>query len=713
MTTLEHTVYTIRRGWCSSRTFLFVGAFAAVMLKGGFDDLAESTAHKALQLALFGLWAVIFGLKARRRFNGTLRPSESSRADLELGLLLVVATHAVVEISGGLQSPVYPLVFVLVAFLVVYTPQWVGFVLVGVTIGIELLLSFFGQANAPVVNVVINCIFITFFALINLVFTKTEVARMRRRAKRQIMLERETLVNEARDFRLTAPASSQVGALSREEEELRVSRSAVTEVRRSLYYHVDLLKRTMQLHSCVLLWRDVGKQTLRILECVSDSNCIANQPIDAGDGAPGAVLRRKTPLGMKNIRQGYSGLSYYDGRPRVTDFLGVPVDEAGALRGVLCVDRLDNQPFDDHDKETLLTSVKSILRAMSNERVFTQLQKAKSEQGKVLAASNVLTQALTEKDVVKAALDASAYIATFDIAAMTMIDERGRQQVVEARGSGAEALKGVSFGKHTGLVGSALKTKHFLPYRGEFDPRQQVIFTKKMQRPFLGMQSALVLPLISNDEPLGALVLAAESPSVFGEEVRTTLQVMTNQLATVLLNARMVRKLEMMATTDGLTSLANHRIFQEELDKKLASANRFQKELSIILCDVDKFKGVNDKYGHPVGDTVLVGVAQTLKRNVVRDTDLPARYGGEEFVVLCEGTSTDGAVKLAERIRQDLEKQVFHTDQGELSVTISMGVATFPTHARKKEDLVERADAALYCAKEGGRNQVRVWSKLK
>ncbi len=281
----------------------------------------------------------------------------------------------------------------------------------------------------------------------------------------------------------------------------------------------------------------------------------------------------------------------------------------------------------------------------------------------------------------------------------------------KAIGKGAEEIEGLNVSLSSSLAASALKNRHFLPYRGEFDPKQQIIYGKKERKVFAKMRSAIVLPLVAGDKKLGTLTLTSAASSAYGEEVRTTLQVMTNQLGMVLQNARMVKRLEEMATTDGLTGLANHRIFQEELDKKLASANRFNKELSVILCDVDKFKNVNDRYGHPTGDIVLKGLADTLMRCIVRDTDMPARYGGEEFVILCEGTSTDGAVKLAERIRKDLESQVFHSEQGDFQITISMGVATYPFHARTREDLVERADAALYEAKEGGRNQVRIWNK--
>ncbi|MCP4675669.1 MAG: diguanylate cyclase [Deltaproteobacteria bacterium] len=712
MSTLEYTVHNIRRGFRVSWTFIFAGAFAAAFVGGAFTSFQSVSPIGVLPIALFGLWAVVFGIKAHRRFTSdvVLHATSRSRVDLELGLLLVVATHAVVQMAGGLGSPLYPLVFVLVAFLVVYTPQWVGFALVTAAISIEFALVSFGSTHADLFEVVVHTIFIVFFALINLVFTRTEVARMRRRTRRQVEEAKAAMASDARDFRLTVPARGMT-VLSREEEAARLSRSSVGEVRRSMYHHVDLLKRTMGLHTCVVLWLDDRSESLRVLECVSDhAEKVTARNIVRGEGVLGAIMQSKKPLRLKGLRPGYPGLPYYGDAVPVTDFLGVPVTEGESLRGVLCADRCDENEFNEKECQTLVASVESLLQIISNERVFNQLQKAKSEQGKLLAASEQLADTLTETDVVGAALDAAGQIAHFDIAAVALVDKNGLV-VHKAVGSGAEEIEGIRVSSRSGLAAAALKNRHFLPYRGEFDAKQQIVFGKKEQKVFSKMRSAMVLPLVAGDTPLGTLVLAAATPAAYGEDVRTTLQVMINQLGTALQNARMVKRLEEMATTDALTSLANRRVFFEELEKKFASASRFRKELSIILCDVDHFKGVNDKYGHPVGDVVLKGFGDTLRRNVVRDTDMPARYGGEEFVVLCEGTSVVGATKLAERIRKDLESQVFHTEQGDLQVTISMGVATFPAHALSHEDLVERADAALYTAKESGRNQVCTWRK--
>jgi diguanylate cyclase (GGDEF)-like protein len=713
MSALEYTVYNIRRGWRMSGTFIFTGAFAAAFACGIFTNVTTITSHRIATLVLFGLWAVFFGTRAHKKFSNVAKagPALRGRTDLELGLLLVVATHGAVQLVGGLNSVFYPVIFVLIAFLVVYTAQWVGFALVLAAIGIEFALVLLLPSQATFLQVGIHSIFIIFFALINLVFTRTEVARIRKRTDKQIARVKADLADDAQNFRLTSPARGHGKELSRHEEQARLSRASVSALRSAIYHHVDLLKRTMCLHTCAVLWLDTSGEKLSIMECVSDADNLTTRLIGKGEGVVGAILQSRNSQKLKGLKSGYPGLPYYEDGSEVTDFLGIPIVENGNLCGVICADRNTSIEFDDLERETIEASVSSLLNSVATERVFTQLLRAKSEQGKLLGASDSLSKALTEKEVVEAALEAAGQIASFDIAAVALVARSGRQVVAKVLGEGAQELEGAKIGSDSSLVSAALRNKHFLPYRGEFDPKQQQLFGKKYKKIFNGMCSALVLPLVVGEKSIGTLTLVSSGIGAYTEDVRTTLQVMTNQLGTVLQNARMVRRLEEMATTDGLTGLPNHRTFQDELDKKLASATRFNKELSVILCDVDKFKNVNDTYGHPVGDVVLRHLGETLRRNVVRDTDMPARYGGEEFIILCEGTGTEGGVKLAERIRKDLESQVFQTDKGELKVTISMGVASYPSHALTKEDLIERADSALYTAKEGGRNQVRVWEK--
>jgi diguanylate cyclase (GGDEF)-like protein len=171
----------------------------------------------------------------------------------------------------------------------------------------------------------------------------------------------------------------------------------------------------------------------------------------------------------------------------------------------------------------------------------------------------------------------------------------------------------------------------------------------------------------------------------------------------------MVKRLEDLATTDGLTGLFNKRTLIEVGKQKLRSAERFEKPLSVLVCDIDHFKKVNDTHGHDVGDVVIKGFADVLRRTK-RDTDAVGRFGGEEFVLVCEETDAKGAELLAERIRAELETTTFHAGGATLNVTCSIGVATFPRAGTAWDGLFKSTDEALYAAKRGGRNRVTTWN---
>ncbi len=141
--------------------------------------------------------------------------------------------------------------------------------------------------------------------------------------------------------------------------------------------------------------------------------------------------------------------------------------------------------------------------------------------------------------------------------------------------------------------------------------------------------------------------------------------------------ARLFDRTERLAITDGLTGLTNHRTFQERLEAQLAQAQRYGKRVSLLLCDVDHFKSVNDTYGHPVGDEVLRGLARTLAKEA-RATDVVARYGGEEFAIVMPETDAAGALVIAERIRDRVARLVFETGQGPLRVTHLAGDRHLP-----------------------------------
>ena len=212
----------------------------------------------------------------------------------------------------------------------------------------------------------------------------------------------------------------------------------------------------------------------------------------------------------------------------------------------------------------------------------------------------------------------------------------------------------------------------------------------------------IALPLRVGTSDFGLFVLTGDAFAASEVETATSLAA---QVVVALENARLHTVVEHQALFDSLTGLANRRSLEETLSAEVARATRFGDSMSVVLADLDRFKQVNDQYGHAAGDEVLKEFAAAL-RETLRESDTAGRWGGEEFAFVLSGTDIDGALHLAERARVALaERVVTLPDGGELTVTASFGVASFPTW-RTPEDLLAAADTALYEAKREGRNRV-------
>jgi diguanylate cyclase (GGDEF)-like protein len=162
-----------------------------------------------------------------------------------------------------------------------------------------------------------------------------------------------------------------------------------------------------------------------------------------------------------------------------------------------------------------------------------------------------------------------------------------------------------------------------------------------------------------------------------------------------------------LSSVDALTGLRARRFVDEMLNVEFLRARRYRTPLSLVMADIDHFKNINDEHGHPAGDAVLREFGGLLQR-LLRRTDVASRYGGEEFLFLHPQSSQAGALQMAERIREAVAAARFETPKGPLRVTVSLGVASYTRHMSAPKDLVAAADRALYEAKRGGRNCVRV-----
>jgi diguanylate cyclase (GGDEF)-like protein len=225
------------------------------------------------------------------------------------------------------------------------------------------------------------------------------------------------------------------------------------------------------------------------------------------------------------------------------------------------------------------------------------------------------------------------------------------------------------------------------------------------------IRSVIAVPMLYENELLGLFVMLSEKRAFLDTFQIGLLEVLCNQASISIANAQLHAEIEKLATTDGLTGLYNHRRFQENLTEEFKRLNRHLSPVSLMLTDIDYFKKVNDNYGHPAGDIVLKGVSKIIRKEI-RDVDMPARYGGEEFAVILPGTDAEGAKNIAERLRKAVMDTNFSADGKLLKITISIGIAAAPVDAKGKEELIEKADKALYHAKHNGRNQSVIWNSI-
>ena len=220
--------------------------------------------------------------------------------------------------------------------------------------------------------------------------------------------------------------------------------------------------------------------------------------------------------------------------------------------------------------------------------------------------------------------------------------------------------------------------------------------------------TAVAVPLVRGDRTIGVIALYGRtSLEPFGQQDAETLSSFGGQASVAIENVLLHQETRQLSITDGLTGVWNRRYLELTLRKEIERAQRFGRPLSTLMIDIDRFKRVNDRLGHQRGDEVLVELTQRLLGELRSSIDVVGRYGGEEFVVVLPETPEEGARVVAEKIRSAIRGEPFTSDGGgEVSVTVSVGVATYPEDGITAETVVRAADQAMYRAKAAGRDRV-------
>jgi diguanylate cyclase (GGDEF)-like protein len=389
---------------------------------------------------------------------------------------------------------------------------------------------------------------------------------------------------------------------------------------------------------------------------------------------------------------------------RAESALLVPMTYEKTVHGVLVVSKDGRDRFDDDDETTLNIfagyAAHALLNATNMERLHRQqleLEHQLDGQRRLLEVNERLLSTLEPAGVLDLIADSLKAIVPYDSLTMYRIDRAaGVRRAVVARDRFADLILAYEGPLGTGISGWVIDHREaVLSNEAHLDPRSvQVPGT-----PF-EPEAMIVVPLIVNGEPIGTLNIGrmgGTEASFSANEFELT-QLFAGQASIALQNAEIHGAVRVRAEHDALTGLRNHGSFQRELGEALTDANGYP--ISILMLDLDSFKGYNDACGHPAGDSLLSALARALE-GATRDGDRLYRYGGDEFAAILPGADRQAAHEVAERIRHAVSGLSATT--GGPRVTISIGVACFPDDGRTKDVLVGVADRALYLAKPLGR----------
>jgi diguanylate cyclase (GGDEF)-like protein len=474
---------------------------------------------------------------------------------------------------------------------------------------------------------------------------------------------------------------------------------------------LHLMRRRLDAYTIAVLFPSAdGGYKIRKYD--SKSDCInADAVIYPGKGVLGSFLKDGLKqLNLHDIVSDSMTLHYYTRDAGIRSLMASPiVADDGVQRGTVIVDSTEQKHFNDEDHAYLSAVAHLIGMSVYYAYVYNE---HKLEHQRIAAMSAI------EKDFfqdlhIDAILDKMIEIIPFAIACDRIsVSLRNPDKVTatvrRAWGAQAAAFSGLTFSfKDKSLVG-LLYTKNIVLSRNFANDRIETRYAEG-ELASDELQSFLAFP-IGVDECKGAVLLESTKKDAFTLSNQGLLDRIATSAGLAIEKLQTIEQAQNLATHDGLTGLVNHREFQSVLKDEITRAIRYNDPLSLVLCDIDFFKKINDAHGHPFGDIVLKEIASKLRSNIREGVDIAARYGGEEFALVLVKTDGQNAVETVERIRQSIANAPFKGTHGEdLRVTMSFGIAVYGQHAKQLDLLISKADKALYRAKDNGRNRVEIF----
>jgi diguanylate cyclase (GGDEF)-like protein len=388
------------------------------------------------------------------------------------------------------------------------------------------------------------------------------------------------------------------------------------------------------------------------------------------------------------------GVAQVGGRPAKC-FCGAPIMLGGRPAGAMVAMNTEREyVFQQRDLEVMRTAAGQLSVAVENARLFAE----ELRRSKQLSFLNSISKtAISSEDAEQMLADIVAEIQKtfqFDHIGIGLLDYVTKEIEIKAEAGATANSRGKRIPLGMGIVGRVARSNERTLVQNAGDGHLLGVLPDS--------RAVLCIPITYGESLLGVLNVESRQENAFSSQDVLIMSTLADLLATALHNTIVFQKLQQQSITDGLTGIKTRRFFWEALSSEWKRASRSGRPFSVVLIDLDKFKDVNDTFGHLEGDLVLARVGRLLEQRC-RQSNVVARYGGDEFVILMPETSIDQAHSLAERLRLWLSQDAMLAEH---HITGSFGVASFPAHGFSAEDIIRVADAGMYAAKHTGGNRV-------
>jgi len=401
------------------------------------------------------------------------------------------------------------------------------------------------------------------------------------------------------------------------------------------------------------------------------------------------VISEQKPVLIKEFCQNPEILEYYKGEVKISSAIIAPIMLLDQIEGLFVIDRKDEQ-FSEEDKKTFEEAANTAGYFLAMLRLYEKKKYEAQYLSSISEIAKILQKGLDLKTILTNAITKFKADMKCDDISIAAIDELTNSGIVL---ESTHIKENTKFSLDDGLVGIVGKHRNFI-LKDDLSEGNLVVL-KKGERKKVG--SFVGIPVQQDDELLGVLWLEDHRKKRFNEDDVQALNILSFQLSLAWQRANLYERVKELSIRDGLTGLYNHRHFQELLGQEIDKQN----ELILLFFDIDHFKKINDTYGHQAGDEVL-----NFLGRLVSQTGYAARYGGEEFAIILPGCTIKKGAEIAVRLKDHLKKSEIKFNQIRIKITISIGIAHYPRDAKTRIELIEKADKALYVAKETGRDRI-------